>query len=275
MGPELSLRRAAGRGAVCYLLLTLAACDCGGGSSSPDSSTDVGRPDVPARDTGTDASRDARRPIDVGHDAEPDVPTYCPNGHRWPHFHRLCAEEVPYAGFRERPDGRYEPCNCFSNDRDGHYAPVVTECDDDGIRRVRFDCDWPPGQLFIRGRLNAPMNPQLGIIQVTSVSCSPVYETLILEGFYDEPYVDTFFVADPPYDPWTDPDFPRDRLCVPSECVFDTPGQTAHCSDDCSPVDATVYYTDRSACPSPDGGVEDVGVATDAGVAPDAGDEGS
>lgn len=126
-----------------------------------------------------------------------------------------------------------------------------------------FDCSWPPGKVFLRARPNARL-PRLGIVEVTAVSCSEVYGTEMRpEGFYDAPYDDSFFVPTPDHDGFderTDPDFPADRLCIPSECVFDTPGRPANCSHDCTSNYTTHYTADHSACPRPDAGGTDGGI---------------
>lgn len=195
-------------------------------------SSDAGFDASSSRDAGTDAGQD-------GHFEPPADP--CPDGCVGAGCLRgRCADE-PIPGFRLRPDGLYQPCNCFELDDAMQPIPVPTRCSDQGVRTVTFDCSWPEGMIFHRGYLHS------GPVELGSASCEHSEAAARPEGFYPAPY-EQLFVA---YD-FLDPRLPRDRVCVPRECVFDTPGERARCSTECDPSWSdgytTVYRVDRSAC---------------------------
>ncbi|MDQ3032404.1 MAG: hypothetical protein M3Y87_08320 [Myxococcota bacterium] len=227
--------------------LFVAAC------SEPMVAEDVG---VREHDAGMDASRDA------GSDSGPDgnigpPPVLCPDGCVGGCRPRRCADE-PIPGFRLRPDGWYQPCNCFELDDAMGPIALPTRCRDQGLRTVIFDCGWPEGAIFHRGYT------QSGPVELGASSCEHTCSTVIYEGFYAAPY-QQMFVADHSLDPR----LPRDRVCVPRECVFDTPGERARCSPDCAASDAgwytTVYRVDRSACADAAGGDVDAGPPPEVG----------
>ena len=187
--------------------------------------------------TGSDASRvDSGGPRDAGWD--PDTSFLPP----WP---MRCADE-PVAGFRQLDNGYWRPCNCFDGDP---LRPVPTQ-NDEGIRGVPFDCDWPVGTIWSLDWLSIPPT------QIDFLGCESIFDTVRLSGFIPEPFEDVFFSVGT----LRPAEIARDRLCVPTECVFDTPGEPARCSDDCGPFRpdvtiwggyATVYRVDRSACDDP------------------------
>lgn len=155
-----------------------------------------------------------------------------------PPYPMRCASET-VAGFRALDGGWFRPCNCFDG---APLRPVVTRFDE-GLRTVPFDCSWPEGMIFQRGSTSS------GPALVDAVGCEYVEESGRGEGFVPAPYEERFIA------PQERPDGVRsDRICVPTECVFDVPGQPARCSDDCAGLGSdglepvTVYRVDRSAC---------------------------
>ncbi len=255
-----------GARALCALALASVpvGCECAGGQT-PDASVEAGvdggmdggrhRPDAGLRDAG---GQDAGS-SDTG--IEP--PVMCEEGCLAPCQPNRCQDE-PIPGFRLRPDGWYDPCNCFEA-REGEVRAIPTSCVDQGLRTVPFDCSWPPGTIFHRGYLSTY------VVEVGAQSCDYTCDT-VTGGFFLEPYYETFVVA-------PDPRLPHDRVCFPSECVFDTPGEPARCSDSCTPFNSeigtyfgrgayvTVYRVDRSACDDPpDAGT---GAGADAGTYPE------
>ncbi len=188
--------------------------------------------------TGSDGSRvDSGVPRDAGWD--PDTSFLPP----WP---MRCADE-PVPGFRQLDNGYWRPCNCFDGDP---LRPVPTQ-NDEGIRAVPFDCDWPVGTIWSLDWLSIPP------IQIDFLGCEPIFDRVRPSGFIPEPFEDVFFSVREQ----RPAEIARDQICVPTECVFDTPGEPARCSDDCGPFrpDATVfggyvtvYRVDRSACDDPD-----------------------
>lgn len=232
---------------VLSLVVTLAAC------SEPMTMAEDGG--APERDAGLDASRDAGS--DAGQDGNFEVPASpCPDGCvgascRQGH----CADE-PIPGFRLRPDGWYQPCSCFELDDAMQPSAVPTQCVDQGLRTVTFDCSWPEGAIFHRTYLAS------GPVEIGPGTCGHVWAAGPRAGFYTAPYTEIFFAG-----PSLDPRLPRDRVCVPRECVFDTPGERARCSTECAPSEGgcyrTLYRVDRTACV--DAGSADV----DAGPPPE------
>lgn len=242
-------------------------CECsepleadGGIDTASDGGIDGGVPDE--LDGGVDA---AQPDTGIGDGGVPQPHRLCPNGRTYgENLPRRCADE-PIPGFRIRPDGWYHPCNCFERDEGGELRTVPTACHDQGLRTVPFDCSWPRGAIYHRAATSTgPI-----FIESDGTSCEPACDTVSVESFYEAPYHQAF-VFDSSFSP-PDPRLPVDRVCFPAECVFETPGEPARCSQECAdfhpewlyPGYATIYRVDRSACGD-----------TDAGVLPDGGADG-
>lgn len=152
-----------------------------------------------------------------------------------------CQDEE-WPGFRRRADGTYDICNCYDRDEDGVLRPVPTFSRNGLVRGVRFDCSWPEGALFAFSG-----GPQR-TVAVEPTACDPIVNLtgLLATGFVAEPYAEVVvFTHGHPPDIY-------DSACFPAECVFDTPGEVARCSEACAPATAqgwvTVYRVDRTAC---------------------------
>lgn len=243
----------------------LMGCECGGPlevDGGMDAAADGGMD--AALDGGVDREVDAARPdAGPGDSGVPPPWSLCPNGRTYyEDLPRRCADE-PIPGFRLRPDGWYDPCNCFEPDEGGTLRAIPTACHDEGLRTVPFDCSWPQGAIYHR------VSIVRGPIFIDSIACQHACDTVSPEGFYEAPYHQAF-IFDLDFFP-PDPRLPIDRICFPAECVFDTPGEPARCSEECAefhpewpyPGYATTYRVDRSACAD-----------TDAGTAPDGGADG-
>lgn len=243
--------------------MVLMGCECGGPlevDGGIDAAVDGG---IDAAlggrfDGGVDPTRPDAGPGDSG---IPQPHALCPDGRTYSeNLPRRCADE-PIPGFRLRPDGWYGPCNCFERDADGALHAVPTACYDQGLRTVPFDCSWPPGAIYHRGALAT------GPTWIESTGCEHACDIGYVEGFYEAPYHQAF-LFDLDFSP-PDPRLPIDRICFPTECVFDTPGEPARCSEECAefhpewqyPGYITTYRVDRSAC-----GDADAGSAPDGGV---------
>lgn len=105
---------------------------------------------------------------------------------------------------------------------------------------VRFDCAWPEGAIFVAGSRGS------GVLDISGTACEPTCLVGLPRGYYAAPY-ERFY--NPPY---FDLGMPPESVCVPSECVFETPGEPARCSAECSELVGGYYRTtfrvDRSAC---------------------------
>lgn len=207
------------------------------------------------RDAGFDGGRDAgvRSDSGAGHDAA--LEDAGPDGDIFPPYRNRCPdEEIP--GFKLLDGGWHRACNCFDGDP---LRPVPTQSfghHGEGLRTVPFDCDWPLGGMYSRGSLSIEPN------EIDALGCEGMVDTVRGAGFVAEPFHDVFtsFSAHRPAG------VARERICVPTECVFDTPGEPAHCSEECAPFREdvtiwggyiTVYRVDRSACETRDGGALD------------------
>lgn len=143
----------------------------------------------------------------------------------------------PVPGFRSRGDGRLVPCYCF----DGEPLRPVPTILDEGLRSVVFDCEWPEGTIYHRRYTMHDM------ARISDWGCEHTGALIVPAGYYEEPYYQQFEL-----DTELDSRIAAEEVCVPRECVFDTPGERARCTEDCSPATGrtyvTVYRVDRSAC---------------------------
>lgn len=203
-----------------------------------DDGTEDPEPDGTGDDAGPDEGRDADiREVQSDRSEEVSDQPICPADCPFPCFPGRCADE-PIPGFRELEDGWYRPCNCFDGEP---LRAVPISCiagRDEGHRTVPFDCAWPEGMIYHRDRATS------GPIDVNADGCGHMEEALELGRFSPEPYRERFNVSA------SDPRLPRDRICFPVECVFDTPGEPARCSRECAPYPdyETIYRVDRSRC---------------------------
>lgn len=219
------------------VVAAMATCMLTAGCSST-SSTDGGTDAQPLEAGFADAGLDAGDAgFDAGSVGDPDAATMDASAPQQPM--RCLGESIP--GFAALGDGWFRPCNCFDGTP---LRPVPTDFDE-GLRTIPFDCSWPVGMLYQRWSSTS------GPIAITATTCEYVNNAPQGGGFVPEP-VEERFIA------FTDalPDgVTADRLCVPTECVFETPGEPPRCSDDCGIVAVgsgdylTTYRVDRSACP--------------------------
>jgi hypothetical protein len=106
---------------------------------------------------------------------------------------------------------------------------------------VLFDCSWPAGTIRA-----IPSADTAAGNSIESGGTCPVWtlEAAVFPGPVAEPFVEHY---------WPASDLPLSAadVCIPSRCVFDTPGQPATCSSDCSADLTITYTTDRTRCPTP------------------------
>jgi hypothetical protein len=107
---------------------------------------------------------------------------------------------------------------------------------------IVFDCAWKPGSVQVPAAESFYVANGEGcaVDTASGATASTQYEMA--------PFVERF-------------DFTRlaaalgvgpERICVPSRCIYDTPGEPATCSDDCAADFTTRYLVDRARCTSAD-----------------------
>jgi len=233
--------------------MTSAGCSCSantGGGSRDAGGSDAGGSDANGSDAsgndahgdGADAPADgAAADADDGTRTDAGGPTDAARdaGFTFPPYPMRCPDEA-IPGFKPLDGGWFRACNCFDGDP---LRPVPTQTDD-GLRTIPFDCAWPVGTIWQRGYLSTQP------AEINFQACEYIWDTVVGPGFVAAPFTDVFW-SHREYRP---AGIARDRICVPTECVFDTPGEPARCSEDCAPFDYewmryyTIYRVDRSAC---------------------------